>query len=110
MLTEPECRIVELAEDNAAQEQPVSRTCGACGKNHLHLPELRVLVPVFLHDIQEAAQGVTFLAQIRKGSAGKIEIGMGKLETLIFTRPKAGYMLNVDKENVLILPQSWQNT
>jgi DNA-binding winged helix-turn-helix (wHTH) protein len=44
------------------------------------------------------------IAQIRKGIAGKIEIGIGELETLIFTRPKVGYMLNVNKESVFILP------
>jgi len=31
-------------------------------------------------------------------------VAPGELETLIFTRPKVGYMLNVGKENVLILP------
>jgi hypothetical protein len=44
------------------------------------------------------------IAQIRKGVAGKISIETGELETLIFTRPKVGYMLNVGKENVFILP------
>ena len=28
----------------------------------------------------------------------------GEMETLIFTRPKVGYMLNIGKESVLILP------
>jgi hypothetical protein len=28
----------------------------------------------------------------------------GELETLIFTRPKVGYMLHVRKEDVMILP------
>ena len=44
------------------------------------------------------------IAQIRKGMTGKGEIGPRELETLIFTRPKLGYMLNVNKENVFILP------
>jgi DNA-binding winged helix-turn-helix (wHTH) protein len=44
------------------------------------------------------------IAQIRKGVAGKIAVEIGELETLIFTRPKVGYMLNVGKEEVLILP------
>jgi hypothetical protein len=44
------------------------------------------------------------IAQIKKGVAGKIDIKAGELETLIFTRPKIGYMLNIGKESVLILP------
>jgi len=44
-----------------------------------------------------------FIAQIRKAVAGKIAVEPGELETLIFTRPKVGYMLNVAKENVSIL-------
>ena len=43
------------------------------------------------------------IAQIRKGIAGKIAVAPGELETLIFTRPKVGYMLNVGKEDVLLL-------
>jgi len=43
------------------------------------------------------------IAQIKKGMAGKIHVAPGELETLIFTRPKVGYMLNVGKENVSIL-------
>jgi len=43
------------------------------------------------------------IAQIKKGIAGKIAVKPGELETLIFTRPKVGYMLNVGKEDVLIL-------
>ena len=45
------------------------------------------------------------IAQIRKEIAGKIAVAPGELETLIFTRPKVGYMLNVGKEDVLILTQ-----
>jgi len=45
------------------------------------------------------------IAQIRKGVAGKIAVETGELETLIFTRPKVGYMLNVRKEDVLILTE-----
>lgn len=44
------------------------------------------------------------ITQIRKGIAGKIAVETGELETLIFTRPKVGYMLNIAKECVLILP------
>ena len=44
-----------------------------------------------------------FIAQIRKAVAGKIAVEPGELETLIFTRPKVGYMLNVAKDNVSIL-------
>lgn len=44
-----------------------------------------------------------FIAQIRKGVAGKIAVDPGELETLIFTRPKVGYMLNVSKANVAVL-------
>jgi DNA-binding winged helix-turn-helix (wHTH) protein len=44
------------------------------------------------------------IAQIRKGIAGKATLGVGELQTLIFTRPKVGYMLNVGKEDVVILP------
>ena len=43
------------------------------------------------------------IAQIKKGIADKIVVAPGELETLIFTRPKVGYMLNVGKEDVLIL-------
>jgi len=46
------------------------------------------------------------IAQIKKGIAGKIAVEPGELETLIFTRPKVGYMLNVGKEATLILPPS----
>lgn len=45
------------------------------------------------------------IAQIKKGITGKIAIEPEELETLIFTRPKVGYMLNVGKEATLILPQ-----
>ena len=44
------------------------------------------------------------IAQIRKGIAGKLLIGMSELETLIFTRPKIGYMLNVSKQEVVLIP------
>jgi len=44
-----------------------------------------------------------FIAQIRKGIAGKLAVDPGELETLIFTRPKVGYMLSVEKDNVVIL-------
>ncbi|OHE19270.1 MAG: hypothetical protein A2X95_04890 [Syntrophobacterales bacterium GWF2_56_9] len=37
-----------------------------------------------------------------QSSAGAVV--SGELETLIFTRPKVGYMLNVRKEAVMILP------
>ncbi|MDI9570296.1 MAG: helix-turn-helix domain-containing protein [Pseudomonadota bacterium] len=43
------------------------------------------------------------IAQIRRAVAGKIPIEPGELETLIFTRPKEGYMLSVGKEDVLLL-------
>ena len=36
-----------------------------------------------------------FIAQIRKAVAEKIAVEPGELETLIFTRPKVGYMLNL---------------
>lgn len=46
------------------------------------------------------------IAQIRKGIARKLPVDIGELETLIFTRPKVGYMLNLGKENVsILLPQ-----
>jgi len=45
------------------------------------------------------------IAQIKKGIAGKIEVAPGELETLIFTRPKVGYMLNLNQGSVLILSQ-----
>jgi len=35
---------------------------------------------------------------------GKETVAPGELKTLIFTRPKVGYMLNVRKEDVMILP------
>jgi hypothetical protein len=43
------------------------------------------------------------LDDIRKGIAGRMEIGEGEMESLIATRHKMGYMLNFDRENVLIL-------
>ena len=43
------------------------------------------------------------IAEIRKGMTGKAEIAAGEMETLISTRSKVGYMLNLAKENVLIL-------
>ena len=45
------------------------------------------------------------IAQIKKGIAGKIEAAPGELETLIFTRPKVGYMLNLNQGSALILSQ-----
>ena len=41
--------------------------------------------------------------QKRKGIAGRVEIQEGEMESLIATRHKMGYMLNFDRENVLIL-------
>ncbi len=43
------------------------------------------------------------LEDIRKGIAGRVEIQEGEMESLIATRHKMGYMLNFDRENVLIL-------
>lgn len=43
------------------------------------------------------------LDDIRKGIAGRVEIQEGEMESLIATRHKMGYMLNFDRENVLIL-------
>ena len=43
------------------------------------------------------------IAEIRKGMNGKAEIAAGEMESLISTRSKVGYMLNLAKENVLIL-------
>jgi hypothetical protein len=43
------------------------------------------------------------IAQIRKGVAGKITVEIGELETLIFTRPKVGYMLSVGKEDLMMI-------
>ena len=43
------------------------------------------------------------LDEIRKGIAGRVEIREGEMESLIATRHKMGYMLNFDRENVLIL-------
>ena len=43
------------------------------------------------------------IAEIRKGMTGKAEIAAGEVETLISTRSKVGYMLNLAKENMLIL-------
>jgi DNA-binding winged helix-turn-helix (wHTH) protein len=45
------------------------------------------------------------IAQIRKGITGKVAVEKDELKTLIFTRPKVGYMLNVGKENVVVLTQ-----
>ncbi len=41
------------------------------------------------------------IAQIKKAVAGKVAVDPGELETLIFTRPKVGYMLNVGIGDVM---------
>lgn len=41
--------------------------------------------------------------EIKRGIAGKIEIAAAEMESLITTRLKVGYMLNVARENVLML-------
>lgn len=43
------------------------------------------------------------VAEIRKGIAGQVVIREGEMEALIAMRSKTGYMLNCDRENVLIL-------
>jgi len=43
------------------------------------------------------------LDDIRRGIAGRIEIREGELESLIATRHKMGYMLNIDRKHVLVL-------
>lgn len=43
------------------------------------------------------------LGDIRRGIAGKVEIREGELESLIATRHKMGYMLNFNRESVLLL-------
>ena len=55
------------------------------------------------HEWQISDHKRKLIAQIRKGIAGKIAVAPCELETLIFTRPKVGYMLNVGKDDVLIL-------
>lgn len=46
------------------------------------------------------------IAQISKGIAGKVAVTPGDLDTLIFTKPKVGYMMNVEKKGVVILPNN----
>jgi hypothetical protein len=43
------------------------------------------------------------IAEIKRGIAGRVEIGAGEMEALIATRHKMGYMLNFARENVLII-------
>jgi DNA-binding winged helix-turn-helix (wHTH) protein len=43
------------------------------------------------------------VAEIRRGIAGRVEVGEGEVESLITTRHKMGYMLNFTRANVLIL-------
>lgn len=43
------------------------------------------------------------LDDIRRGIAGRMEIREGELESLIVTPHKMGYMLNFNRENVLLL-------
>ena len=43
------------------------------------------------------------IAEIKKGIAGRLEIGEGEIADLIATRSKTGYMLNCGRENILIL-------
>lgn len=48
------------------------------------------------------------MAQIRRGLAGKLETQAGELEALIQTRSKAGYILDCNRESVVILsPQDY---
>ncbi|MBN1383240.1 MAG: hypothetical protein JXA41_16365 [Deltaproteobacteria bacterium] len=44
------------------------------------------------------------IAQLKKGLEGKIDLAPRELESLIVTIPKVGYMLNVGKEEVVVLP------
>jgi hypothetical protein len=43
------------------------------------------------------------IAEIKRGIAGRVEIGAGEMEALIATRHKMGYMLNFARENVVVL-------
>jgi hypothetical protein len=43
------------------------------------------------------------LDDIRRGIAGRVEIQEGEMESLIATRHKMGYMLNLDRKEVLVL-------
>jgi hypothetical protein len=43
------------------------------------------------------------IAQIRKVIAERATIGVEELQTLILTRPKVGYMLNIGRDEVCIL-------
>ncbi|MDA8126204.1 MAG: hypothetical protein M0009_13580 [Deltaproteobacteria bacterium] len=43
------------------------------------------------------------LDDIRKGIAGKVESSEGEMESLIIARHKMGYMLNLDRANVVII-------
>jgi DNA-binding response OmpR family regulator len=42
------------------------------------------------------------IAEIRRSIAGRLEVREGEVESLIATRHKMGYMLNIARENVLI--------
>jgi hypothetical protein len=49
------------------------------------------------------------ISRIAKGVAGKIAVDPAELKTLIFTRPKVGYMLDVGKNNVVIFSNILDN-
>lgn len=55
------------------------------------------------YERQITDQKRNLLVDTRKGIAGRVEIQEGEMESLIATRHKMGYMLNFDRENVLIL-------
>jgi hypothetical protein len=42
------------------------------------------------------------LGDIRRGSSGRMALGEGELESLIATRPKMGYVLNLGRKEVLV--------
>jgi len=44
------------------------------------------------------------VARLKKGLEGKIMLAPGELESLIITMPKVRYVLNLEKEDVVILP------
>jgi len=59
--TQPEDRVIILAEDDTAQGKPAAGNDVVRCKNPLNLAEFRVLIPVLFQDFQEAPQHRPFL-------------------------------------------------
>jgi len=55
------------------------------------------------YEVQVSDHKRKLMARIRKGIAGRVEIREGEVDELITTKAKIGYVLNCNRENILIL-------